>query len=88
MMREEFIKHIFSQMEEEIEDVYEYHTLCEEAKKLGMHDFAMGLKEIADEEYTHARYLATVMGEEYNQPPEAAVIWHKWHKMLADMKNK
>lgn len=88
MTREELVKQLFGRLEDETEDVYKYMELCKEAKMIGMHDVAKGLKAIGDEEYTHAKYLAGVLGEELEQPPESAHIWHKWHKMLADVRNK
>ena len=88
MTREELVSRLFDQLEDETEDVYEYHKLCEVAKTHGMHSLARGLKMIAKDEYSHAEYLAKVLGEEADQPKDAAEIWHKWHKMLADVKSK
>ena len=88
MTREAFIEELFKQLEEESEDVLKYHMLCAEAKKYNMHNLAAGLKAIANDEYTHAKYIAGVLGEEANQPTDAPDKWHKWHQMMAEVKNK
>ena len=88
MTKAELTMKLFDQFQEETESVYEYEMLGEEAMKHNMPHVAKGLKEIAKEEYTHAKFLAKVLGEEADQPPHAANIWHKWHTMLADLKNK
>ena len=88
MTKAELTMKLFDQFQEETEGVYEYEMLGEEAMKHNMPHVAKGLKEIAKEEYTHAKFLAKVLGEEADQPPHAANIWHKWHTMLADLKNK
>ena len=88
MTREEFIEELFDQLEDESEDVLKYHMLCGEAKKHGMHHLAKGLKSIADDEYTHAKYIAEFLGEEAEQPIDAPIKWHKWHQMMAEVKSK
>ena len=88
MTKAELTMKLFDQFQEETESVYEYEMLGEEAMKHNMPHVAKGLKEIAKEEDTHAKFLAKVLGEEADQPPHAANIWHKWHTMLADLKNK
>lgn len=87
MTKAELTMKLFDQFQEETEDVYEYEMLSKEAMKHNMPHLAKGLKEIAEEEYTHAKFLAKVLGDEADQPPHAATIWHKWHAMLADIKN-
>ena len=88
MTREELIAKLFDQFEDETGDVYEYLMLSEEAHKHKMPHLAKGLRTIANEEYTHAEYLAGILGNETDQPKDAAEIWHKWHRMLADVKSK
>lgn len=53
MLNQKLCEHL----EEELEDILEYHRFSEEAKDAGYEELGTWLYEIAKDEYSHAKYL-------------------------------
>ena len=43
-------------------------------------------REMAKDEFTHAKFLKDLVKDDEVQPPEAMETWNAWHKMLNKFK--
>lgn len=61
MTRDEIIKHITDELEDELEGICEYNKVYEALTELKMHDEADRIERIASEEYYHAKILMDIL---------------------------
>lgn len=83
-MEHDFHESAFHHLKEEIEDACEYLKKADEAEEEGKHYFAHGLKRIAWDEYSHAKFLRDYLmtKEAYNNHEEIDEHWHKLRHKL------
>lgn len=72
---------------DEIEDAERYMNLSQEAEHLGKNKEALGLRELAREEYTHARFFRDLVKDDTEQSQEQMETWQMWHRMINRLKN-
>jgi ferritin len=73
------IKHL----EEEIEDACEYLKEAEDAKEGGKEYLAAGMRKVALDEYSHAKFLRDYLHSKhvYNEHEKHEHIEKKWHRL-------
>lgn len=67
---EELYKELHEHLEEEIEDAHEYIELAEAAEARGCKYLAIGLHEIAREEFSHAKFHRDYLISKGEQPKD------------------
>lgn len=80
-----YLDEIKRELPEELEGVSEYMKLAHEAKMHGDHGNAQVLKDMAKEEYTHAKHLKCMLDESHVDYPncmekmnKAEIELHNW----------
>jgi ferritin len=76
---EELYKELHEHLEEEIEDAHEYIELAEDAEARGCKYLAIGLHEIAREEFSHAKFHRDYLISKGQHPH--GEIEEKWHEL-------
>lgn len=74
------------QFRDEINGVENYMNMAVQAEMAGKKDVAKGYREMAKDEFTHAKFLKDLVKDDEVQPPEAMETWNAWHKMLNKFK--
>lgn len=83
MMNSMDMKHIFwHKFRDEVSGAENYMDMAEEAEHMGKPHIAKGFKEMAKDEYTHAKFFKDLVKDDEMQPPEAMETWNAWHKMI------
>jgi bacterioferritin (cytochrome b1) len=86
MTRDEIIKHLTDELEDELEGICKYNTLYEALEGLQMHDEADRIERIASEEYYHAKILMDVlwmMNVDVSDHPKIKDDWAKVKRIFA-----
>ena len=73
----------FHNLEEELEDGCEYMREAEEADSMGKSYYAEGLRRIAYDEYTHAKFIRDYLITKgvYHDSEHHAKLEEHWHKL-------
>lgn len=78
MTKEEIIKYLSDELEEELEGIVKYNEVYEAAVAIGMYHEARIIEKITNEEYTHASVLQTILDMHHYSLPETSKIPELW----------
>lgn len=81
------MKELFEHLEEEMEDACEYLKKGEEAKHEGHHYLAKGFFRMAEDEYSHAKFLRDylIIKKVYHDHEHHEELEAKWHRLEEKM---
>lgn len=84
MMSEDMMKYFTCHVEDEMKGATEYLDKMAEMKAAGMHDLAEGFYEMAEDEYSHAKYLiGEIMKSGGHLSPDHITAWDALEKRMA-----
>lgn len=86
MTKEEVTKHLLTHFSAEMEDASKYYEMAESAEKMGKEDLKCGLVEMVLDEYSHARFIKSVICDmEIDIPEDHMKKWEDLEKKIEPM---
>lgn len=79
MKAEELSKHMSTHFSSEIDGANAYLDMAEKAEEMGENELMNGLLDMAEDEYSHAEFIKTIMDDKHVEIPAEMV--HKFEEL-------